>query len=157
MKMDNSVYLLREFTSDLVLTARLWRRLTREVTAQYGIAEAGVAPLLWIGRLGEGIRQHQIAERCGIEGASLVRVLDELSKSGLVMRRKDPADRRANALFLTDGGRAVVDKVEAEIIALRARVLEDVDPADLAAARRVLDAIKRAAGRIPATTLELAD
>jgi MarR family transcriptional regulator for hemolysin len=155
--MDISAYQLREFTSDLVLTARLWRRMTREVTAQYGIAEAGVAPLLWIGRLGEGIRQNQIADRCGVEGASLVRVLDDLSKAGLVVRRQDPADRRANALYLTEEGRAVVDKVEAEITALRQRVLEEVDPDELAAAQRVLDAIKRAAGRVPVAALELAD
>ena len=157
MKMTKSAYLPRDFTADFVLAARLWRRMTREVTAQYGIAEAGAAPLLWIGRMGEGVRQTQLADRIGIEGASLVRVIDELVAAGLVRRQPDPSDRRANGLYLTDEGRNIVVRVEEELQALRERVLGDVDAADIAAAERIIAAIKSAAGRVPGRTLELAD
>lgn len=155
--MDNSAYQLREFTGDLVTTGRLWRRMVRELAARFGMAEAGLVPFLWIGRLGEGVRQNQIAELSGIESASLVRVLDDLSRAGLVVRRQDPADRRANLLHLTEEGRALFDRLEGEIQALRQRMLEGVDPADIEAARRVFAAIRQAAGRAPAPTVELAD
>ncbi len=105
--MDKSTYLPRDFTADLVVAERLWRRMVRAVTQRFGIAEAGAAPLLWIGRLGEGVRQNTLAERIGVEGASLVRVLDDLAAAGLVTRRPDPNDRRAIALYLTDRGRLV--------------------------------------------------
>ena len=156
MNMDDLAYQCN-FTVDLVLAGRLWRRMAREGTAQYGIAEAGAGPLLAIGRLGEGARQHQVAERCGIEGASLVRVLDELTRGGLVERRQDPSDRRANALYLTAEGRKRVQQVEIELVNLRRRVLGTFDPEDLAAARRVFDAIKTASGRVPGRVLETID
>ena|SRR6185312_13162040 len=156
MAMHKSTYLPREFTSDLVQAARLWRRLTRAVMAQHGIGEAGAPPLLWIGRLGEGVRQNTLAERIGIEGASLVRVLDDLAAAGLVTREPDPSDRRANLLYLTDRGREVTARVEVELQALRERVLGGLDAPDIAAAQRVFAAVK-AAGDQPAVALEPTD
>lgn len=157
MKMNKPSYLPRDFTAEFVVAGRLWRRMTRAVTAQYGIAEAGAAPLIWIGRLGQGVRQKVLAERIGIEGASLVRVIDELTKTGLVERRPDPVDRRANALYLTEKGSDITARVEDELNALRERVFGEVDGADIMAAERVIAAIKLAAGEVPAKDLELAD
>ena len=155
--MNKSTYLPREFTGDLVVAARAWRRRTRAVTAPHGIAEAGAAPLLWIGRMGEGVRQNALAERIGVEGASLVRVLDDLASAGLVSREPDPTDRRANGLHLTDKGREVTARIEAEIEDLRTRVLGGLSPEDIAAAARVFAAIKGAVGDVPARMLEGAD
>ncbi|MDR3474740.1 MAG: MarR family transcriptional regulator [Devosia sp.] len=155
--MNKSTYLPRDFTSELVLAGRVWRRMTRAVTARFAIGEAGAAPLLWIGRMGEGVRQNTLAERIGIEGASLVRVLDELTAAGLVTRQPDPSDRRANLLYLTEKGREVTAAVEAEINELRERIFADVDGEDIAAARRVFAAIKRSAESLPSKPLELAD
>lgn len=154
--MAKSTYLPRDFTADLVLAARHWRRMTRAVTARHGVAEAGAAPLLWIGRLGEGVRQHALAERIGVEGASLVRVLDDLAAAGLVRRAPDPTDRRANLLYLTDAGRAATARVEAEIGELRERVFGGLDAADIAAAQRVF-AVVRATGDEPVAPLETTD
>jgi len=155
--MNKSTYLPRDFTSELVIAARLWRRMTRAVTVTYGVAEAGAAPLLWIARLGEGVRQNVLADRIGVEGASLVRVLDDLMSSGLVRREPDPSDRRANLLFLTDNGRDVTARMEIEIRELRQRVLGDLDEAEIRGAEKVFGAIKAAAGGLPASGLEAAD
>jgi MarR family transcriptional regulator for hemolysin len=38
--------------------------------------------------LGEGINQVALAEEIGIEGPSLVRVIDQLATDGLVRRKK---------------------------------------------------------------------
>lgn len=153
--MNKATHLPREFTSELVVAGRLWRRMTRAVTARFAIGEAGAAPLLWIGRMGEGVRQNALAERIGIEGASLVRVLDELAAAGLVTRESDPSDRRANLLYLTDRGRQVTAEVEVELNELRERVFADLDTADIAAAQRVFAAIKLGAEQLPAKALEL--
>jgi MarR family transcriptional regulator for hemolysin len=155
--MHKSTYLPRDFTGDLIVAGRLWRRLIRAVTARYGIAEAGVAPLLWIGRLGEGVRQNIVAENIGVEGASLVRVLDELTAADFVVREADPSDRRANLLHLTPKGRELVTRIETDINELRERVLGVLDPADIAGAERVFKAIKDAAACLPASPLELTD
>lgn len=157
MPMNITTYLPRDFTSELVLSGRLWRRLTRAVTARFGIAEAGASPLLWIGRIGDGVRQNALAERIGIEGASLVRVLDDLAAAGLVTRQPDPTDRRANLLHLTDKGREITAAVESEIEELRQRVFAEISSDEIAAAGRVFAAIKAAAETMPSKPLEMVD
>jgi len=140
--------LLRKSTAEMVVAGRLWRRLAGEVIGRHGIQEAAASPLIWIGRLPDGVRQNVLAEYCSIEGASLVRLLDSLSDGGLVTRTPDPADRRANLLHLTEAGRAIAEAIEADLNDLRRRMLSDLDPADLEAALRVFAVIKAAAGRV---------
>ncbi|MGN6487727.1 MAG: MarR family winged helix-turn-helix transcriptional regulator [Devosia sp.] len=147
MATRESAYLLRELTRDLLLVGRLWRKMAREVAARHGVSEAASAPLVWIERLGENVRQNALADAIGIEGASLVRLIDELQSSGLVTREPDPSDRRANVVSLTPRGREVVTEVNQDIQDLRKQVFAGVAPDDIEATGRVFAAIKEAAGR----------
>lgn len=128
----------RQFTGQLFAAARVWRRSIDAVLSEHGISEACASPLLWIGRLGGGIRQIALAEQVGIEGPSLVRLLDQLEASGMVVRKDDPTDRRAKGLWLTPEGERMAAKIEAVLDEERAGVLEGVSRKDLEAALRVL-------------------
>jgi len=147
MATSESAYLLRELTRDLLLVGRLWRKMARGVAARHGVSEAASAPLIWIERLGENVRQNTLAEAVGIEGASLVRLIDELQSSGFVTREPDPSDRRANVISLTARGREVVTEVNADIQNLRQEIFAGLAPADIEATGRVFAAIKEAAGK----------
>ena len=138
MKTNNS--LQRLFTANLLSTGRQWRRAVDLALSTHGVSEACAAPLIWIGRLGGGVRQVVLAGHVGIEGPSLVRLLDQLEGLGLVVRRDDPDDRRAKGLWLTEAGEALAAEMENAVDALRGRILEGIDPADIEAAVRVLSA-----------------
>ncbi|MBN3785379.1 MarR family transcriptional regulator [Burkholderia sp. Ac-20353] len=127
-------------SSLLVLSARKWRRTSDAVLTAYGVSEACAAPLLMVGRLGEGLRQGTLADHVGIEGPSLVRLLDQLCAAGLVRRDEDPSDRRAKTISLTAAGRSVTAMMEDDLRTLRAHALKGVTRADLEAALRVLNA-----------------
>jgi MarR family transcriptional regulator for hemolysin len=131
-------------TSALLHAGRQWRRLAQEEMAGLGISEARAATLLWVGRLGGGVRQVMLASYVGIEGTSLVRLLDQLSVLGLLQRRGDPGDRRANTVWLTPEGERMVERIEAALSDLRQRVLRDINDADIEATLHVLDALDRA-------------
>lgn len=128
----------RLFTSQLFSAARTWRKLIDVALIGHGISEACAAPLLWIGRLGGGVRQTVLADYVGIESPSLVRLLDQLEALGLVMRKDDPTDRRAKGLWLTDLGQETATRIEAVLDRNRSQVLAQVSEADLEAALRVL-------------------
>jgi MarR family transcriptional regulator for hemolysin len=145
MATNETAYLLRDLTRDLLLTGRLWRKMAREAAARHGVSEAASAPLIWIERLGENVRQNTLAEAIGIEGASLVRLIDELQSSGLVTREPDPSDRRANVVSLTPRGREVVTEVNEDIQGLRKQIFAGVSVEDIEATGRVFAAIKEAA------------
>ncbi|KUY89530.1 MULTISPECIES: MarR family winged helix-turn-helix transcriptional regulator [unclassified Burkholderia] len=138
-------------SSLLVLTARKWRRTSDTVLTAYNVSEACATPLLIAGRLGEGVRQGTLAEHVGIEGPSLVRLLDQLCATGLARRDEDPHDRRAKTISLTAAGRAVTAKMEEDLRVLRAQVLKGVTRADLEATLRVLNAFNAADVPHPAT------
>lgn len=147
MTTSDLAYLLRDMTRDLLLAGRLWRKMAREAAAKHGVSEAASAPLIWIDRLGENVRQNALAEAVGIEGASLVRLIDELQASGLVIREPDPNDRRANSISLTPRGREVVAEVKDDIQSLRLQIFDGIAPGDVQATIRVFEAIKTAAGK----------
>jgi MarR family transcriptional regulator for hemolysin len=134
--------LRQSVSSALVIAARQWRRTSHEVIAAYNVSEACATPLLIAARLDAPVRQVALAELTGIEGPSLVRLLDQLCAASLVRRDEDPDDRRAKIISLTDEGRSVTAKIEKELIGLRAGVLNDVSREDLEATLRVFTAFK---------------
>lgn len=59
----------------------------------------------------EGANQGQIAEMLEVEPITACRMIDRLEESGLVERRRDPNDRRAWLIYLTDKSRPVLDEL----------------------------------------------
>lgn len=120
-----------DFGFRLYLVARLWRREVDETLGRYGLSAATWQPLLHVFRLGEGIRQRDLAESLGIEGPSLVRLLDTLETQGLIERREDEADRRAKAVHLTEDGRTLVEGIRGVAAEVRERLLAGVADEDV--------------------------
>jgi MarR family transcriptional regulator for hemolysin len=127
-----------EMTSMLVRLARIYRLGIDEALGGLGLSDAMALPVVVLGRRPEGIRQNHLADELGVEGPSLVRLLDKLVDHGLVERREDPADRRAKIVTLTPEGQAHSQKASRVLDAFRANLLEGVSPDDIQASLRVL-------------------
>jgi len=74
---------------------------------EHGMTRAQWALLTRLERQ-EGMTQAEMAEVLEIQPISLVRLIDRLHEQRLVERRPHPSDRRANRLYLTDKGRAMI-------------------------------------------------
>jgi MarR family transcriptional regulator for hemolysin len=48
-----------------------------------------------------GLTQKDLADKVGIEGATLVPIIDKMEKESLLKRKPDSNDRRANRIYLT--------------------------------------------------------
>jgi MarR family transcriptional regulator for hemolysin len=48
-----------------------------------------------------GLTQKEIADKLGLEGATLIPIIDKMEKDGLLLRRVDPSDRRNNRIYRT--------------------------------------------------------
>ncbi len=114
--LDHQRFLL---SSGLLLVGRQWQRVVDTALAGHDISNAMTTPLLMIGRSGGGIRQVELAQLIGVEGPSLVRILDKLAAAGLVRRECDANDSRANLLWLTDQGQTLLKQLEAQLTELR--------------------------------------
>lgn len=81
--------------------AHLLRREFNRSMHETGLTEAGWRVIVHLYRQ-QGVNQATLAGLLDVQPISLGRLIDRLEKRGFVVRRADPADRRAVALYLTD-------------------------------------------------------
>ena len=117
----------------MVTLTRQWRRFVEEQLAVSGLTDATWTPLLHLRAWGDGVTQKELAERVGLDGSSLVRLLDILEGKGWVERRADPADRRSKRIFLTEEGNTAVDSIRATMLQAELSMLQDLDDAEVEA------------------------
>ena len=81
--------------------------------------------------------QLGLAQAIGYDKTRLIALLDELERDGLIIRERDPADRRAHTVRLTHEGEARHASAQADIRAMEAEVLGEL----IASERRCLLAV----------------
>ncbi len=140
-----SLDLKKQIVSQLVETSRLLRNYIDTRAKTRGTTRAQWIVLFRL-REQEGLSQVDLADVLELQPISLVRLLDRLVEQGLVERRSDPRDRRANRLFLTRAGRRLADDLDSLRDAIATDVLQGVPTAaletSLQALRDVKDRIK---------------
>src|ERR671935_406745 len=106
------------------------------------LAEAGGSLPMWLiltSLRGEQWRtQHELARSLGIEGPTLTRHLDALERAGLVQRRRDPSDRRAVQVELTDAGAALHNRLRTNVVAFDQRLRAGLTEEELDGLRSTL-------------------
>jgi MarR family transcriptional regulator for hemolysin len=120
-----SLDLKRQLVAQLVESSRLLRNYIEHRAKGRGTTRAQWIVLFRL-RQQEGLSQVDLAEVIEMQPISLVRLLDRLVEHGLLERRHDPRDRRANRLFLTASGRQLVDDLDSLRDSIAIDVLQDV-------------------------------
>lgn len=87
--------------------------------------------------------QSGLSDRTGIYRSDLVATINELTARGFVVRAPDPADRRRNAITLTDQGRRQLKRLDALIAEGEAEFLAPLPEADRAELVRLLTVLVR--------------
>ncbi len=144
----SQAFIHAEFGLLITRLGRLWRREVDQAVAAHGLSQATAIPLVVLSRRGKCVRQCVLAEEMGIEGPSLVRLIDLLQAEGLVERREDPTDRRAKMLHLTALGEMRADEINRVLRRVRAHLLKGVSGADLAVTFEALQRIEQRASRL---------
>ena len=85
--------------------------------------------------------QSGLSDRTGIYRSDLVATINELTARGLVVRAPDPADRRRNAITLTDEGRRHLKQLDLLIADAQAEFLAPLSEADRGELIRILKLI----------------
>ena len=88
---------------------------------------------------GQPVRtQAALAELIGADKSRIIGVLDELEAAGLLRRARDPADRRARLVDVTEEGRQRRRAIQVDIQRGEERLLGQLSAADRAAFLRAL-------------------
>jgi MarR family transcriptional regulator for hemolysin len=86
------------------------------------------------------MHQKELAASLSLDNSSVVRLIDNLEKAGLVERREG-GDRRAKEILLTEEGRKTVEEVERVAQGIREEALTLLPREDIETTWRVLDHI----------------
>jgi MarR family transcriptional regulator for hemolysin len=136
-----SLDLKRQLIAQLVESSRLLRNYIDHRAKGRGTTRAQWIVLFRL-RQQEGLSQVDLADVLELQPISLVRLLDRLVEHGLLERRPDPKDRRANRLFLTRAGRQLVDDLDSLRDAIAVDVLRDIPDAAIGTSLETLQDIK---------------
>jgi MarR family transcriptional regulator, 2-MHQ and catechol-resistance regulon repressor len=107
------------------VSARIHAVLPAELTiTQFGVLDAlhHMGPLC----------QSELAEKLLKSGGNLTLVVDNLEKAGLVLRERDPADRRFVVVKLTDEGQAFIAALFPKVVAKVTREMGALSSTELA-------------------------
>jgi MarR family transcriptional regulator for hemolysin len=136
-----SLDLKRQLIAQLVESSRLLRNYIDHRAKGRGTTRAQWIVLFRL-RQQEGLSQVDLADVLELQPISLVRLLDRLVEHGLLERRPDPKDRRANRLFLTRAGRQLVDDLDSLRDAIAIDVLREIPDAAIGTSLETLQDIK---------------
>jgi len=146
----------------VVNTGRLWRKLLDERLRAAGQTQPRWRVLAWA-RMLPGVTQTELAQRMGIAGPTLVRILDSLNAQRMIERRENAVDRRVKEVHLTPEAEPLVREISQEVRAIRQALLEGVSDEDIRTCLDVLAHIRTRAAEIgdwpasPLTDRDMAD
>lgn len=87
------------------------------------------------------VPQNELAEFTGKDKAGITRIIDTLEAQNYLRRRQDTRDRRSNQIFLTDEGRAFVQKLTTIADNTLSELYEGISPRQLETTRKVMNKI----------------
>jgi len=131
----------REIAISIIDVARMLKTYADQRARQFGISRAQWTVLMRLDRF-EGLKQSELADVLDLQPISLTRLLDRLAENGLIERRPDPNDRRANRLYLTPAARPLLKQLSELGEDMMASVLDTIDEKSRARLLTDLDSMK---------------
>lgn len=129
------------FAKELGRVSRRWRARLDERLRHTGLTQSRWMVMHQLAQAGQPLSQRELAARLGVEGPTLVRVLDKLERSGLVVRRACPGDRRIKRIHLTPAAQPVLAEITRISAQLRHELLADMPGEELERAWKLLKSI----------------
>lgn len=130
------------FSNALHSTSRSWRQAVDRRLKYLGVSQASWMTIAIAAKARSPLSQSELADKLGVEGATMVSMIDRLVKAGLVNREASTTDRRVKRVVLTAAGIKIYEKVKAEAMALRRDLLANTDQKKLLLATELLEGLQ---------------
>lgn len=120
---------------------RVQRWIDAELAGRGGLTQAQAGLLFFLGRDG-GALIGEAAEALDVAPSAMTGLVDRMERSGLVERRADAADGRAQRLYPTEAGRAARASALDGLKTLNATLTDGFTEAEVAAIARWLSGLQ---------------
>lgn len=137
------------FADALHSTARTWRQAVDRRLKHLGVSQASWTTIAVAAKAVTPLSQSELADRLGVEGATMVTMVDRLVKASLILRVPSATDRRINHVVLTEAGHRLYETVRTAAADVRKELLASIDAQKLETATEVLEALHRILEELP--------
>lgn len=140
MNMDDSEHytsIQQDALSQLMRAAQLVSADMQQGLQQRGLTQARTRVLWELGNRGP-VNQQELASILEVTPRNVTTLIDGLEASGFVLREPHPKDRRAFMLVLTPAGRAIVDKLQADMAQFARLLFGEIGQEELESFTRIL-------------------
>jgi MarR family transcriptional regulator for hemolysin len=134
--------LVERFENALYSVARGWRSAVDRRLKSLGVSTASWMAIAAASQVRSPLSQSELADILSISGASLVRMIDRLVKSGLAVREPSPTDRRINRIVVTEAGHHLYAQAKNEAAAIRLELLVRIESEKLAHLTELLEELQ---------------
>jgi MarR family transcriptional regulator for hemolysin len=87
----------------------------------------------------DGLTQKETAERLGLEGPTLIPIIDKMEQDDLVVRKVDPSDRRNNRIYRTEKANELWNEMVKCAAKVRQVSLKDIPEENINITKNVLE------------------
>ena len=126
---------LGHLSEDISFVTRILRTKILEANevffAKHDVVGGEVAVLNLID-LNPGLTQKDLAKMVVLRKSALTKLVNELEQAGVIERRKEEADKRLNALHLTEAGQARLARIKPDLNKLQDELLGPLSPGERA-------------------------
>jgi len=137
--------------------AERMHRITKELSRRYQFRDRSaicchglsVTQCYALDALAEGgeLPVTALARRLFLAVSTVTRTLDQLERRGLVLRRRGRGDRRVVRVTITPKGKALLARIQADLVATQRALLAPLSPAEREAVLRTLAGLVAAVTR----------
>ncbi len=113
-----------------ILRTRIQER-NRDFYAAHEVAGGQVAVLNLIDA-NPGLTQKDLSHLVVFRKSALTKLVNEMERTGLIERRKEGADKRLNALYLTPDGATLLARMQQDMTRMQEELLAPLSPAERA-------------------------
>lgn len=116
------------FGREVQNVANRFRRLGDENLQKEGITISQLRVIAFVSFHGDGVCQKSLEEHFDIRRSSVTGLLQNMEKSGLLVRRSSETDARVKIVSLTEKGKALDEKLQSYIQGLESDLMQGFDP-----------------------------
>ncbi|QNP44800.1 MarR family transcriptional regulator [Sphingomonas sediminicola] len=132
---------MEDLPFEIAETAHALRKAFDRRASALGVTRAQWKVLFRLTRY-PGLRQVELADMLDVEPITLCRIVDRLEEAELVERQRDPEDRRAWRLQVTDKAKPLVERLKSLGSELVGEAFADIDRSELDQVRGVLARVR---------------
>ncbi|BBD08284.1 MarR family winged helix-turn-helix transcriptional regulator [Desulfovibrio ferrophilus] len=136
-------HISHDFVVSLDNTARDLRNLADELARPFGLSNSRWLVLYILEEHGSALSQKDLAAEIGIEGPTMVRILDGMERDGWVRRRVSDKDRRVKLIDVEEKTWGVMRELSEKLDAAKEVMLKGISNEEMIEGTELLERIRQ--------------